>query len=247
MGMYLLGKLKFNHDADQPYISVPRILLAIVVFSFVVYMIPGMWGAPLKALSGYLPPATYQDFDLNAIVKKEVNAVNTSGGTLPSSASLCDKPKYGEFLRLPHALQGYFDYQQALACAKKQNKPVFIDFTGHGCVNCREMEANVWSDQKVLKRLQENFIVAALYVDDKTDLPQTEWITSTYDKKVKKTIGKKFADLQITRFNVNSQPYYVLLDTNGNLLTSPHAYDLNIDAFVKFLDTGIENFKKLQN
>jgi thiol:disulfide interchange protein DsbD len=247
MGLYLLGKLKFNHDSDQPYISVPRITLAIIVFSFVVYMIPGMWGAPLKALSGYLPPATYQDFDMNAIIKNEVGAINASGGGSQPSGSLCDQPKYADFLKLPHGLEGYFDYRQAMACAKKQNKPVFIDFTGHGCVNCREMEANVWSDPKVLQRIRDNYIVTALYVDDKTDLPENEWITSTYDKKVKKTIGKVFADLQITRYNVNSQPYYVLLDTSGNLLTSPRAYDLDIDAFVKFLDTGIENFKKNQN
>ncbi|MCX6267796.1 MAG: thioredoxin family protein, partial [Bacteroidetes bacterium] len=246
MGMYLLGKLKFNHDSDQPYISVPRITLAIIVFSFVVYMIPGMWGAPLKALSGYLPPATYQDFDMNAIVQKEVGAINAGGGGSQPGSSLCDKPAYADFLKLPHGLEGYFNYRQALACAKKQNKPVFIDFTGHGCVNCREMEANVWSDPKVLKLMRENFIVTALYVDDKTELPEKEWITSKYDKKVKKTIGKIYADLQISRFNVNSQPYYVLLDTSGNLLTSPKAYDLNIDAFVKFLETGVENFNKQQ-
>jgi thiol:disulfide interchange protein DsbD len=243
MGMYLIGKLKFNHDSDLPYISVPRIIMAIIVFSFVVYMIPGMWGAPLKALSGYLPPTTYQDFDINAIVKSEVAAINT-GGTGQQPSTICDKPKYADFLKLPHGLEGYFDYNQALACAKKLNKPIFIDFTGHGCVNCREMEANVWSDPKVLKILRENYIVTALYVDDKTELPEAEWVTSTYDKKVKKTIGKIFADFQITRFNVNSQPYYVLLDTSGHLLTSPRAYDLNIDAFVKFLNTGLENFNK---
>ena len=244
MGLYLLGKLKFNHDSDLPYISVPRITLAIIVFAFVVYMIPGMWGAPLKALSGYLPPSTYQDFDINAIVQKEVGTISTGGGGSQPANSLCAKPKYADFLKLPHGLEGFFDYQQALACAKQQNKPLFIDFTGHGCVNCREMEANVWSDPKVLKLLRENFIVTALYVDDKTDLPENEWITSKYDKKVKKTIGKKFADLQITRFNVNSQPYYVLLDTAGNLLTVPRAYNLDINAFMKFLNTGLDNFKK---
>lgn len=245
MGMYLIGKLKFNHDSDLPFISVPRIIMAIIVFSFVVYMIPGMWGAPLKALSGYLPPTTYQDFDINAIVKSEVASIGSGGGNAGQTpSSLCDKPKYADFLKLPHGLEGYFDYKQALACSKKMNKPLFIDFTGHGCVNCREMEANVWSDPKVLKILRENYLVTALYVDDKTELPQPEWVTSTYDKKVKKTIGKIFADLQITRFNVNSQPYYVLLDTTGHLLTQPRAYDLNVDAFVKFLNTGLENFNK---
>ena len=244
MGLYLLGKLKFNHDSDQPFISVPRITMAIIVFAFVVYMIPGMWGAPLKVLSGYLPPATYQDFDIRAIVQKEVGAINAAGGGSQPANTLCSRPKYADFLKLPHGLEGFFDYQQALTCAKQQNKPIFIDFTGHGCVNCREMEANVWSDPKVLKLLREEFIVTALYVDDKTDLPENEWIISKYDKKVKKTIGKKFADLQITRFNVNSQPYYVLLDTTGNLLTSPRAYNLDIDAFIKFLNTGLENFNK---
>ena len=167
------------------------------------------------------------------------------GGSQPAN-SLCDKPKYADFLKLPHGLEGYFDYKQALACAKKQNKPIFIDFTGHGCVNCRQMEANVWSDPKVLQRLRENFIVTALYVDDKTDLPENEWITSKYDGKVKKSIGKKYADFQISRFDVNAQPYYVLLDTTGNLLTPPKAYDLNVENFVKFLDTALENFRKQQ-
>jgi thiol:disulfide interchange protein DsbD len=247
MGMYLIGKLKFHHDSDLPFISVPRILIAIVVFSFVVYMIPGMWGAPLKALSGYLPPETYHDFDLKAIIKEEVRVATTAtpGSTIPST--LCDKPKYNEFLKLPHGLQGYFDYNQALACAKKQNKPLFIDFTGHGCVNCREMEANVWSDPRVLKRLREGFVMAALYVDDKSEVPEKEWFTSTYDGKVKKTIGKQFADLQITRFHVNSQPYYVLLDTSGNLLVKPRAYDLDVDAFISFLDNALDNFKKQEN
>ena len=246
MGFYLLGKLKFNHDADLPFISVPRIILAIITFSFVVYMIPGMWGAPLKALSGYIPPQTSMDFDLNAIIQKEISKVNASGQTNTPETTLCSKPKYGDFLHLPHGLEGYFDYKQALECANKLNKPIFIDFTGHGCVNCREMEANVWSDPRVLKKLRENYIVTALYVDDKTSLPENEWITSKYDGKIKKTIGKKFADFQISRFNVNSQPYYVLLDTSGNMLTTPRAYDKDIELFIRFLDRGLANFAKKQ-
>jgi len=242
MGLYLLGKLKFNHDSDVPFISVPRLTFAIITFTFVVYMIPGMWGAPLKALAGYLPPQQSLDFDLTTIIHNEVKAV--SGNARANNTSQCDVPKYGEFLELPHQLEGYFDYNQALACARKQNKPLFIDFTGHGCVNCREMEARVWADPQVLKRLRENFIVTALYVDDKTEVPQNEWITSKYDGKVKKSIGKIYADLQISRFNVNAQPYYVLLDTTGNLLTIPKAYDLNIDSFIRFLDTGVQNFQK---
>ena len=245
MGLYLLGKLKFNHDSDIPYISVPRITLAIITFTFVVYMIPGMFGAPLKALAGYLPPQQSMDFDLNAIIRNEVSTIN-SGGEGKTNTTLCEKPKYSEFLELPHGLQGYFDYDQALQCSRKLNKPIFIDFTGHGCVNCRQMEANVWSDPKVLQRLRQNFIVTALYVDDKTELPEKDWITSKYDGKVKKSIGKKYADFQISRFNINAQPYYVLLDTSGNLLTPPKAYDLKVENFIKFLDTAIENFKQQQ-
>jgi len=186
------------------------------------------------------------DFDINAIIRQEAQQVNAGGEAGNTGAALCSKPKYNDFLHLPHGLQGYFDYKQALECAKKQNKPIFIDFTGHGCVNCREMEANVWSDPQVLSRLREKYIVTALYVDDKTDLPENEWIISKYDGKVKKTIGKKYADFQISRFNVNSQPYYVLLDTSGRMLTSPRAYDKDVDDFIKFLDTGLANFIKQQ-
>jgi thiol:disulfide interchange protein DsbD len=157
---------------------------------------------------------------------------------------LCAKPKFGEFLHLPHGLEGYFDYEQGMECARKQNKPVFIDFTGHGCVNCREMEANVWSDPRVLDRLRNDFVVIALYVDDKSTLPESEWITSTYDGKVKKTLGKKYADFQISRYGVNAQPYYVLLDGKEQKLVEPRAYDLNADRFIEFLDSAIAEFRK---
>ncbi|HLO90005.1 MAG: protein-disulfide reductase DsbD family protein [Chloroflexota bacterium] len=244
MGFYLLGKLKFAHDSDVKYISVPRLTMAIITFTFVLYLIPGMFGAPLKALSGYLPPQATHDFDLNKIVRDNLEVYSNPSGATSGNAEvgLCDVPKHGDILHLPHGLKGYFDYEQGLACAKQLNKPVFIDFTGHGCVNCREMEARVWSDPQVLKRLREDFVVIALYVDDKTGLPENEWITSKYDGKVKKTIGKKYADFQISRFNVNAQPYYVLLDNQGELLVSPKAYDLNVDNFVQFLDAGLKEF-----
>ena len=249
MGLYLLGKLKFSHDSDMKYIPVPRLGLAILTLSFVVYLVPGMWGAPLKALSGYLPPQHGHDFDLNSIIRENAALVTYSGGTEGANdmTTLCEKPKYGDFLHLPHGLEGYFDYDQAMVCAKKTNKPIFIDFTGHGCVNCREMEANVWSDPRVLKRLRDEFIVVALYVDDKTKLDESEWVKSDYDGKIKKSIGKKYADLQISRFNMNAQPYYVLLDHDGELLAKPRAYDLDVDAFVDFLDLGLKNFKEGKN
>lgn len=242
-GFYLLGKLKFAHDSDSKHIGVPRLILAIITFAFVVYMIPGMFGAPLKVLSGYIPPQQSLDFDLNTIIRDNVK-MSSNGQT--ANTSLCDTPKYKEFLHLPHGLEGYFDYDQALACSQKENKPIFVDFTGHGCVNCREMEANVWSDPRVLQRLRNNFIIVALYVDDKTELPEKEWVKSSYDGKMKTSIGKKFADFQITHFNVNAQPYYVLLDSKGEKLVAPRAYNLNIDEFIKFLDDGVAAYKKKQ-
>lgn len=243
MGMYLLGKLKFAHDSDSKFLSVPRLILAVIVFTFVVYMIPGMFGAPLKALSGWLPPETTQDFDIRAIVREEV-ANATIGGASSDSLELCEKPKFSDFLTLPHGLKGYFDYEQGLTCAKNKNKPIFLDFTGHGCVNCRKMEENVWSDPKVLKLLREKYIIITLYVDDKKELPESEWVTSKLDGGLKKTIGKKYADFQATRFNINAQPYYVLLDTKGELLVQPKAYDLNVDNFVDFLESGLTEFAK---
>lgn len=248
LGFYLLGKLKFLHDSEVKAITVPRLLMAIITFSFVVYLVPGMFGAPLKAISGYLPPQATHDFDLHQIIRDEIKLAapqyDAVGGVVRANPELCEKPKYGEFLHLPHGLEGYFDYNQGMACAKKLNKPVFIDFTGHGCVNCREMEANVWSDPRVLERLKNNFVIIALYVDDKSNLPESDWITSTYDGKVKKSLGKKYADFQISRYGVNAQPYYVLLDGNEKMLVEPKAYDLNADHFVEFLDAALVEFRK---
>ncbi len=238
MGFYLLGKIKFSHDSDIKYLGVPRLFLVIATFSFVIYLIPGMWGAPLKALSGYMPPMHTHDYDLTKIIRENGTA---------AKQEICETPKYKEFLHLPHGLEGYFDYEQALSCAKEQNKPLFIDFTGHGCVNCREMEANVWADSKVLEILRNEYIIAALYVDDKTKLPEEDWVRSDYDGKMKKTVGKKYADFQISKFNTNAQPYYLLLDTNGELLVAPRAYDLDIDDFVDFLNRGVKNFEKRQS
>jgi len=242
MGLYLLGKIKFAHDSDVPYLGVPRLMFAIITFSFVVYLIPGMFGAPLKALSGYIPPMHTHDFDLNTIIRN-----NSSGGgstALLTDHEMCETPKYHEKLHLPHGLQGYFDYEQGLACAKALDKPIFIDFTGHGCVNCREMEANVWSDPAVLSILRDEYIIIALYVDDKTKLPEEEWVLSDYDGKWKKTIGRKYADFQISKFGVNAQPYYVLMGHEGNVLTQPRAYDLDVDAFVDFLKEGVRSYKE---
>ena len=255
LGLYLLGKIKFSHDSDVKHLSVFRLILCIIVFTFVVYMIPGMWGAPLKALSGYLPPQQTMDFDLNRISQenatKVINYVDAKMSNLSvqteqvekkaTSTVLCEEPKYADIFHLPHGLKGYYVYEQALACAKAQNKPIYIDFTGHGCVNCREMEANVWSDPRVLEMLRNDYVIVALYVDDKTKLPESEWIIGA-DGKEKKSIGRVNADFQISKFNTNAQPYYCLMGHNGELLVDPRAYDLDKDAFVNFLKQGIENF-----
>ena len=228
LGAYLLGKIRTPHDSPTEIVSVPRILLAIVTFAFVVYMVPGMWGAPLKALAGYLPPQATHDFDLS---RRQI-------GGWSHASTLTEVPKYADLFDLPHDLEGFFDYEQALAYSKKVNKPVFIDFTGHGCVNCREMEARVWSDPAVLQRLREDYVIVALYVDDKTELPESEWYTSPYDQRTKKTIGAQNADLQIRKYNNNAQPHYCLVDGEGNLLVAPINYDLNPEHFAAFLDSG---------
>jgi len=197
-----------------------------------------MWGAPLKALSGYLPPMATHDFDLDEISRNNSMAASD----IDMEGGICGTPKYADFLHLPHGIHGYYDYEEGLACAKKQGKPVYIDFTGHGCVNCREMEANVWSDPRVLQRLKNDYIVISLYVDDKTKLPESEWVKSLVDGKMKKTIGQIYADMQIHNFNINAQPYYILMDHEGNMVEKPRAYDLDVDAFVEFLDKGLLNF-----
>ena len=227
LGLYLLGKLRLPKDSPQLHLGVPRMMVAILVLSFVVYLIPGMFGAPLKALAGYLPPQSSHDFDLGAF---RYNSASVD------EEAPCGPPLYGEFLHFPHQLQGYFDYEQAIACARSQNKPLFVDFTGHGCVNCREMEARVWADERVLRRLREDYVLVALYIDERSELSKEKWYVSAYDGKQKKTIGKQNADLQITRFQNNAQPYYVLLGRDEELLVSPRAYDLSVQSFVDFLD-----------
>lgn len=234
IGIYLMKGFRLpgdtGKDAEDKTVSVLRVSLAIGTFTFLIYLIPGMWGAPLKALAGYLPPMSTHDFDL------------VSAGKEKNQNEICEVPKYAEFLHLPHGINGYFDYKQAIACARQQNKPLFMDFTGHGCTNCREMEARVWSDPQVLQRLKNDYVVVALYVDDKTELPESEWYTSSYDKKVKKTIGKQNADLQIAKLNNNAQPFYVLVGVDERVLVSPKHYDLSAENFVKFLDEGKSKF-----
>ena len=222
LGLYLLGKIRFKHDSPVEYISVGRLALVIADFAFVVYLIPGMWGAPLKALSGYMPPLETQDFVLTP------GAV--APAAIPSTVSV-----YGSEVKLPHGLSGYSNLEDGIAAAAEQGKKVFVDITGHGCVNCREMEARVWSDPKVLQRLRDNYVIVSLYVDDKTKLPEDKWVT-TASGKVLKDVGRVNSNLVLERFGVNSQPNYFLLDDEGKILAGPRGYSLDVDAFVKFLD-----------
>jgi thiol:disulfide interchange protein len=236
LGLYLLGKIRLPHDSKMESVGVFRLLFSIVTFSFVMYLIPGMWGAPLKALAGYLPPMSSHDFDLVAL--------QSAGGGSTQKSNICEIPKFADQLHYPHGLEGYFDFDQAIACAREQKKPLFIDFTGHGCVNCREMEARVWSDPRILKRLKEDFVMVALYVDDRTELPESDWYTSEYDGKVKKTIGRQNADYQIKTYNNNAQPFYVILDNEENVVINPRAYDLSIEGFAAFLDESKARFEQ---
>ena len=222
LGLYLLGKIRFKHDSPLEYLSVGRLALVIIDFAFVVYMIPGMWGAPLKALSGYLPPLETQDF-----------VMRPGAATLQAAPSNLET--YGSEVSLPHGLTGYSNLEDGMAAAAASGKKVFVDITGHGCVNCREMEARVWSDPEVLRRLSQDFVIVSLYVDDKTKLPEDKWVT-TVEGKVLKDVGRVNSHLVLKRFNVNSQPNYFILDGEGNILSGPRGYNLDVEAFVRFLD-----------
>jgi thiol:disulfide interchange protein DsbD len=233
LGFYLLGKLRFSHDSELTSISVPRLFLSIVSLSFALYLIPGLWGAPLQSVSAFLPPQQTQDFDL----------YTRSLGANPVAESDSKTPKkYGDIFEAPLGLNAFFDYEEGMAYARKINKPVMIDFTGHACVNCRKMEAAVWPKPDVLKRLRNDYVLIQLYVDDKTELPVTEQRISSYSGKTIKTIGNQWSDLQASRFNTNSQPYYVLLGNDGKQLVQPQGADYEPEAFVKFLDNGLKAY-----
>ena len=233
LGLYLLGKIRFKHDSPLEYLSVGRLALVIIDFTFVLYMLPGLWGAPLKALSGYLPPMDTQDFVLGGIPGHAGHG-GSPGGTyaLPGAEQA---PVYGSEVPLAYGLTGYSKLEDGIAAAKASGRKVFVDITGHGCVNCREMEARVWSDPRVLQRLRDNYVIVSLYVDDKTKLPEDQWIT-TESGKVLKDVGRVNSHLVLNRFGVNSQPNYFVLDGEGNTLKGPRGYNLNTDEFVQFLD-----------
>ena len=220
LGLYLLGKLRFKYDSPTEHLSVGRLALAIAVFSFVVYMIPGMFGAPLKALSGYLPPMETQDF----VISRE-----SAAAEVPAEVQDADG-----MITIAHGLKAYDNIDDAVAAARRSGKRIFVDITGHGCVNCREMEARVWSDPEVLRMLREDFVILALYVDDKTKIPESEQILNDNGKPLK-DVGRLNSYIALTRFKVNSQPNYFVLDSDGNILKGPRAYDLDIQGYINFL------------
>ena len=235
LGLYLLGKIKFSHDSEVQYLSVPRLGFVIATFTFVAYMIPGMWGAPLKGLAGYLPPLSTQNFNSNI-----------KGGA-HGDGNITTTPSYANQLHIPHGLVGYYDYDEALAAARELKKPLFIDFTGHGCVNCRKMEEKVWSDQAVLDLLTKDYVIVSLYVDDKKiNLPQSQWYTTAAGKTITK-LGDKNAHIEEAYFGKTTQPLYCLLDANENLLQPALGADhfkFAVDPFVEFLKAGVDQYNK---
>ncbi|HJX72449.1 MAG TPA: cytochrome c biogenesis protein CcdA, partial [Bacteroidales bacterium] len=234
LGFYLLGKIRFVHDSEMQIMSVPRFLLAVMVFTFVLYLIPGLFGSDLKGIAPLLPPKESQKSDLTK------QAADTG---YKETGSTCDTPKYSELLSLPHELQGYFDFREAISCAKEKNKPVLLDFVGHTCSNCKKMYEYVWSDPKVLDMLRNQFIIAALYTDDKTKLPEEEWYTSDIDGKLKNTIGRQNIDFQIRKFNSNALPLYAIVNAQGEILTDDpfYVYNPDIQNFIAFLEEGLRN------
>ena len=236
-GFYLLGKIRLSHDSEIAFVSLPRLFFSMLVLGFTLYMIPGLWGAPLKAISAWLPPQATQDFDLNTVQYQ--NSQNTT-----SANGFTGTKKYASLFHAPHGLDAFYDYEQAVAYAKEINKPLLIDFTGWSCTNCRKMEASVWSDKEVLQILKRDYVLVSLYVDDKTALAEEEIYTSSFSGKTIKSVGNKWSDFQASKFGTNSQPYYVLMDHNGNTLVPPQAFNLDIDNYIEFLNSGTKAFSR---
>jgi thiol:disulfide interchange protein DsbD len=247
LGIYLMGKIKFSHDSDVPHIGVFRLVLIIASFTFALYLVPGLFGAPLTRISALLPPQETSGFNLLKAIND--NRGTAAPGTMSTAvigtegATICGTPKYSDFLHFEYGLQGYFDLEEGLACARQLNKPVLIDFKGHACANCKKMDALVWSDPEVQRRIRENFVLVGLYVDDRTKLPEDEVYVSKVDGKEKKTMGKKNEDIEITMFNTNTLPLYAIVDPEGNPLIETRGTDFDIQAYIDWLDRGAEAFR----
>jgi len=228
LGLYFLGKIKFSHDSDVPYVSVGRLLLSLITFTFVIYLYTGLHGAPLSSISSLLPPPS----PTNTI------SVSQIGSSSSPTTAPCGPAKYADKLHLPHGLQGYFDYKQGMACAKEQDKPVFLVFKGHACANCKKMENTVWTDPEVLRMLAEDYVIIALYTDDRSTLAEEDWVTSALDGKVIKTMGKANLDFQIANYNTNTIPYHVVIRPDGTKHELAVTFDNN--EFREFLKMGLK-------
>ncbi len=242
MGVYLLGKLKFSHDSDLPYVSVPRLFFAIASFSFAVYLVPGLWGAPLRHLSGLIPPEGTQDFNLNELKYK----IGNDGHTTSSNSNSAAQPpnRLTDKLHVPYGLTAYFTLEEGMAAAKALNKPVMLDFTGHSCANCRKMEQEVWKDPEVLRRMKEDFVLISLYVDESQELPLNEQYKNK-DGEMMLTEGAKNLDYEITKFGFNSQPLYMFLDLKGEPLSNiKYGYDPDVQKFIQHLEMVKAEFAK---
>ncbi len=232
LGLYFLGKLKFSHDSDVKYVSVGSFFVALVFFSFGMYLIPGLLGAPLKPLAGILPPLTTQDFVMN----------QNSGNQTAQKSEGSDTVLHADLLHIPLGLPGYFDYDQGLAAVKKLNKPAFLDFTGHSCANCRKMEEDVWPNEEVASRLRDKVIIVSLYTDEKRELPEEKWYTSERDGRVKKTVGAQNLDREVHQYGENAQPMYFIVDGEGKVLSQFNGYKNDPKKFADFIDRGVNAF-----
>jgi thiol:disulfide interchange protein DsbD len=235
LGMYLLGKIKFAHDSDLPFISVPRFMMSLAAFVFAIYLFTGIFGADLKMISSLIPPKSASTFNFSSN-----NSVSESSEI---SSTYCGPGKYEDLFELPLGLKGYFNYEDGIACAKTKNKPIFLEFTGHFCSNCKQMENQVWPNPSVLNLLKDEFVIISLYTDDKTKLAESEWIT-TKNGKLLKTLGDIYKNFESENYNTIATPWYVIIDSDGNTLVSPRGKDLNITSYSAYLQSGIEAFNK---
>jgi thiol:disulfide interchange protein DsbD len=229
LGLYFIGKIKFSHDSDLPFVGVGRLFLAIATFSFVVYLFTGLLGAQLSAISALIPPESEDSY---------LSSRAAVGSTFNATEELCGPAKYADKLHLPNGLPGYFDFEQGLACAKEQNKPLFVVFKGHACSNCKKMESTVWEDEEVMNMLAQKYVVVGLYTDDRTKLPEEEWFNSKVDGELKDNLGEKNLDLQISKYQTNSIPYHVIIKPDGTEIKMGVTFE--DEEFRAFIAKGIQ-------